>query len=340
MNDEQLIWECYQKIGKKYELVSEIPASLEFASDTLKDKLDSRYTTVSKATKTSKARQADINIWKNPKFHSKMKEIAKATSKGLDKKRMEEGKPPIMWRLIDLDLEKGEFLVSKYDLRNDFRENPNLLNDLKSPNTITIFMNPTGLDDKKDIMAFSSWIRSHKCGHAVLIHDENYNIDEDIKEVLKQYHNSLIYALEVCTNSESASERYIQQYPIFANYFKHLIGKGYQEWKSSLDYYNVYINFLNDFCTFGSARNKKLREQDVNEEFVAQLMQTGKIKINKMLDNEYFDYRKMLANEYHSNAKDLIEMLFNKLSNIESFLENKIEEAIDNCVGEVLYDLN
>jgi hypothetical protein len=40
MNDEQLIWECYQKIGKKYELVSEIPASLEFASDTLKDKLD------------------------------------------------------------------------------------------------------------------------------------------------------------------------------------------------------------------------------------------------------------------------------------------------------------
>lgn len=337
MNDEELIWE-------RYKLISEVPASLEFGSETpLSSEPNVTKIKKDKTIMGYKARIADTNILRNPRFHQRMKEVAKSTAKGLDKKRQNEGKPPIIWRLIDMDLEtsKGD-MVNKYTLKSIFDNDPTLYNKFRSPNTITIFMGPTGLNNKEDIMAFSSWIRSHKCGHAVLsFNNESDEIDSQIHETLRLYRDIYIQTLKDCMDSESTMNSYIQKYPIFANTVKDLIGKGYSEWNVLYKkYLNDFINWFNDFCTFGSARNKQLRENDINEEFFAQLMQTGSIRVNKMLDknliedikNRFYSY-----NTYESNIDEIISK-YDNLYDIDDFIANKIEEAIEICIGEVLYD--
>jgi ATP-dependent Clp protease protease subunit len=37
-----------------------------------------------------------------------------------------------------------------------------------------------GMDERSGMMAFSSWIRSHKCGHAILENTKNYEINDNI----------------------------------------------------------------------------------------------------------------------------------------------------------------
>jgi hypothetical protein len=225
-------------------------------------------------------------------------------------------------------------------IKDLFRDNPNLFDSLKAPNSITVFMNPTGLDDKKDIMAFSSWIRSHKCGHAILSYDENYDKSKEITKILEMYYDLYFNALKECADSEEKRKEYIDKYPVFMNTVKNAVGKDYNAWRLYIDQYKDKMNFFNDFCTFGSARNKKLRQQDINEEFVAQLMQTGRIRVNKMLDDDYIKHRMNMSFEYYYDRKEENSILFNNVLHIESFIENNIEQAIDNCVGEVLYDLN
>ena len=332
MNDRELIWE-------RYKLISEVPASLEFMGDDpeITSKLEPNFKPVQKTKKprfsssSLKSRNVDVNAWTSEKARELMKStVQTGTAKGLDKRRQAQGKPPLIWKLVDANLEQeietSRYIISKSDLTDLVNSNPSIKQKLSNPNGITVIMTPSGQEERSGIMAFSSWIRSHKCGHAILEHRENIDIDNDIKKVLNDYHKVFKESLELLGDSEIRSNA--EQYPIL----KSMSEKGFVEYgyPDPKKYYRDPENFFMDFFTFGSARNKQLIVSDMKEELVAQLMQTGKITLNKMIDEKML---KKLESWYGDafNFKNII--------NIEEYIADQIDQAIENCIGEILYDV-
>jgi hypothetical protein len=324
MNDEQMIWE-------RYKLISEVPATLEFMGDDpeITDKLKSEYKPVQKNSRKiinePKSRKTDINAWSSEKARELMKStVQTGTAKGLDRRRQTQGKPPLLWRLIDANLEKEskydsgiKHIINKSDIQNLVEGDPSIKKRLSSPNGITVIMTPSGQEERSGIMAFSSWIRSHKCGHAILAHRENVDIDNNIRKVLKDYHTMFKESLSIYGDPSIN----LYDYPILKNITTNNIHAG--------KYYRDPENFYMDFFTFGSARNKQLIVSDMKEELVAQLMQTGKITFNQMIDEKMF--KKMESWFADFNIKNLI--------NIEEYIADQIDTAIENCIGDILYDI-
>ena len=120
----------------------------------------------------------------------------------------------------------------------------------------------------------------------------------------------------------------LNNYPILKSISEKRI-PGYK-YNDPQKYYKDPDNFYMDFFTFGSARNRELIVTDMREELVAQLMQTGKITLNKMIDE---DILKTLESWYGNvfNFKNII--------NIEEYIADQIDQAIENCIGEILYDV-
>jgi hypothetical protein len=92
----------------------------------------------------------------------------------------------------------------------------------------------------------------------------------------------------------------------------------------------------------GGVINGTLREQDINEELFAQLMQTGRVRINNLIPNEV--YSRMLRNvkEYHYGNEEVIskfEESIQKQYNISILIEDLLLSAIQNCKGEILFDI-
>lgn len=333
MNDRELIWE-------RYKLISEVPASLEFMGDDpeITSKLEPKYKPVQKNSRSVansfKSRKTDVNAWSSEKAKELMKStVQTGTAKGLDRRRQAQGKPPLLWRLIDANLEQEskydpslKHIISKSDLTDLVNSNPSIKQKLSTPDGITVIMTPSGQEERSGIMAFSSWIRSHKCGHAILEHRENIDIDNDIKKVLNDYHKVFKESLELLGDSEIRSN--VEQYPILKSMSeKGLSEYGYPDPKK---YYRDPENFFMDFFTFGSARNKQLIVSDMKEELVAQLMQTGKITLNKMIDQKML---KKLESWYGDTFN------FKNIINIEEYIADQIDQAIENCIGEILYDV-
>ena len=80
-NDSKLILE-------RYRLISEIPASLEFASEpkSLSRQLPGERINKPKKATYSDSQNTEWQLYQNPKHHPRLKKIAEFTSKGLDKK--------------------------------------------------------------------------------------------------------------------------------------------------------------------------------------------------------------------------------------------------------------
>lgn len=332
MNDRELIWE-------RYKLISEVPASLEFMGDDpeITSKLEPNFKPVQKTKKprfsnnSLKSRNVDVNAWTSEKARELMKStVQTGTAKGLDKRRQAQGKPPLIWKLVDANLEQeietSRYIISKSDLTDLVNSNPSIKQKLSTPNGITVIMTPSGQAERSGIMAFSSWIRSHKCGHAILEYRKNADIDNNIKKVLSDYHKVFKESLELLGDPEIRSN--LEQYPILKSMSeKGLSEYGYPDPKK---YYRDPENFYMDFFTFGSARNKQLIVSDMKEELVAQLMQTGKITLNKMIDEKMF---KKLQSWYGDTFN------FKNIINIEEYIADQIDQAIENCIGEILYDV-
>jgi hypothetical protein len=109
-------------------------------------------------------------------------------------------------------------------------------------------------------------------------------------------------------------------------------------------YYRDENNFYSSLFTFGSARNKKLRVSDMVEELVAQLIQTGRITINKMIDEQVMKQNIENLYDYYGKSEwtDEIENIKNhrtNMLNIEEYIANQIDTAIENCIGTILYDI-
>ena len=331
MNDEEMIWE-------RYKLISEVPASLEFMGDDpeITNKLEKEYKPVQKAKPSkrgiiSKSIRSDINAWSNEKTRELMKStVQNGTAKGLDKRRTAQGKPPLMWRLVDANLEKmGNFdwadvetsrIINRSDLENLINNNPQIKNKFSNKNGITVIMTPSGLDERTGMMSFSSWIRSHKCGHAILEYGENFEINNNIKKVLTDYYKIFKESLSIVKMPEYYNS---DKFPILKSI---ILNKMDNE-----KHYNDTKNFYMDFFTFGSARNKQLLIQDMKEELVAQLMQTGKITLNKMIDDSMLENMKMWPEYNYFNIENIL--------NIEEYIADQIDQAIENCIGEILYDV-
>jgi len=331
MNDRELIWE-------RYKLISEIPASLEFMGDDpeITSKLEPNFKPVQKTKKprfsnnSLNSRNVDVNAWTSEKARELMKStVQTGTAKGLDKRRQAQGKAPLIWKLVDANLEQeietSRYIISKSDLTDLVNSNPSIKQKLSTPNGITVIMTPSGQAERSGIMAFSSWIRSHKCGHAILEYRKNADIDNNIKKVLNDYYKLFKESLSLIGNYKLSNR--LNDYPIL----KIMAEKGTAEYgyPDPQKYYRDPEIFYMDFFTFGSARNRELIITDIKEELVAQLMQTGKITVNKMIDNIIL--KKM--NDWFGNID------IENLLNIEEYIANQIDQAIENCIGEILYDV-
>jgi len=338
-NDSKLIYE-------RYKLISEIPASLEFASDTFKDKIDPKYKQADKipdsykrSSRSSNSRLSDRKAWASDKARELMKTtVVNGAAKGLDKRRAQQGKPPLVWRIIDANLTEGEHLINKQDISQIINKDSNLQKELTSPDGITVFMNPSGLDERSGMMAFSAWIRSHKCGHAIFDQQENYKLADNIKLVLRNYYKLYLEQLRDCKHLD------LKEYPLLNEKLKG--DTSYASTQMWIQQYEDLTNFYCDLFTFGSARNKQLRTEDNVEELTAQLMQTGKITINKMLDEktiktalENIDYYWGGGNEENKRKINIIKQSYNDMMNIEEYIATQIDQAIENCVGKILYDM-
>ena len=342
-NDSKLILE-------RYRLISEIPASLEFASEpeSLSKQIPGERINKPKKATSRDSQNTEWQLYQNPKHHPRLKKIAEFTSKGLDKKLLGLGEQPIHWRLINMDIQSSDgrgrptgYVHNKYSLRAEIKENPDLFKEYKKPNSITIIMTPSGLQSKKDIASLSSWMLAHKCGHAVLSFDvDNYDIDTEIDVLLKNYYDHFISFLEYFSDDyfKDVLESEVPDIykPFYDSKYQEISKYKVREFFSNKD------NFYNSIFTFGSARNKTLREQDVNEELFAQLMQTGKVRINNLIPNEV--YSRMMSNvsSYHYGDKEAIskyETDLYKEARISTVIEDLFIKAIQRCRGEILFDI-
>jgi hypothetical protein len=333
MNDEQMIWE-------RYKLISEFPATLEFMGDDpeITDKLKPKFEPVQKSTPESrtghsKSVRSDINAWTNQKAKDLMKStVQTGTAKGLDKRRKIQGKPPLLWRLIDANLEQNlynrKYIIQKSDLESLVEQNPQIKRKLTTPDGITVIMTPSGLDERSGMMAFSSWIRSHKCGHAILEHKRNLEINENINKIINIYHSLFIDSLEFAHSLklENMLDSIKEEYPILSSFVNGkqipFVMKHYTK--------NNKFDFYCKLFTFGSARNEELQISDKNEELVAQLMQTGRITLNKMIDEKTIQ-NYIQESDTHQHGENLL--------NIEEYIADQIDTAIENCIGDILYDI-
>jgi hypothetical protein len=335
-------------ILERYKLISEIPASLEFMSDDpeITSRLHGNLKPVSKPASANERRfdkksiAADKNAWSSEKARALMKStVEQTTAKGLDRRRKEQGKKPLLWRIIDANLEETKLtsdgedyrsLITKSEIEQLIKFYEPIRNKLTSPTGITVIMTPSGQDDRSGMMAFSAWIRSHKCGHAILDTPKNYNIRDNISKVLKEYYDLFKESLRLYPEKE--------KYPILNN----LIDK--TPVHELERYYRDVTNFYSSLFTFGSARNKKLLVSDMIEELVAQLIQTGRITINKMIDEKVMKQNVQDLYDYYGKSEwtDKIEELKNhrtNMLNIEEYIANQIVTAIENCIGTILYDI-
>lgn len=347
MNDEQLIWE-------RYKLMSEMPASLEFMGDDPEtiSKLDPKFMPVTKSNPAEigikpKSIRSDINAWGSEKAKSLMRStVEKGTAKGLDKRRQTQGKPPLLWRLVDANLEqlshyewndiKTKNLIQKGDLESLVNNNPSVREKLHTPNGITVIMTPSGQEERSGMMAFSSWIRSHKCGHAILDITKNFQIGDNITRILQQYHSLFKESLRMASSLKNIE----QEYPILNS-----IIRGSELFRIQ-KYYSDPKNFYCKLFTFGSARNGQLLVSDKNEELVAQLMQTGKITFNKMLDEKTIqmfiqDIDEQYTKEEMNTIPGLAEIKKSRMNllNVEEYIADQIDQAIENCIGDILFDV-
>jgi len=355
MNDEQLIWERYKKdIFNRSEILSEMPASLEFLGDypELTSKLDPKFKPVVRSQPhmlgtISKSVRSDINAWGSEKAKDLMRStVSRGTAKGLDRRRQMQGKSPLIWRLVDANLEQLSYyhyndvqtksLIQKSDLENLVNNNPTVREKLHDPNGITVIMTPSGQEERSGMMAFSSWIRSHKCGHAILDNKKNFQFDQNISKTLQEYYGLFNESLRMWHSLENRE----QDFPVLTSIVKdtelYRLEKFYREPK----------NFYTKLFTFGSARNGQLVVSDKNEELVAQLMQTGKITFNKMMDEKTIqifiqDLNERYSKEEFDNSPGLHELkqARRNLLNIEEYIADQIDQAIENCIGEILYDV-
>jgi hypothetical protein len=335
-------------ILERYKLISEIPASLEFMSDDpeITSRLHGHLKPVSKPA-SPKARLydkksviADKNAWASEKARALMKStVEQTTAKGLDRRRKQQGKEPLLWRIIDANLEETKIthdgeeyksLINKTEIDFLLKTNESIRNKLTSPTGITVIMTPSGDDDRSGMMAFSAWIRSHKCGHAILDIPINYKIRDNISKVLKEYYELFKESLRLSFEKE--------KYPILNNLIEKTPVHELER------YYRDQTNFYSSLFTFGSARNKKLLVSDMVEELVAQLIQTGKITMNKMIDEQIMKQNVQDLYDYYGKSEwtDKIEEIKNhrvNMLNIEEYIANQIDTAIDNCIGTILYDI-
>jgi len=342
-NDSKLILE-------RYRLISEIPASLEFASEpeSLSKQIAGERINKPKKATSRDSQNTEWQLYQNPKHHPRLKKIAEFTSKGLDKKLSALGEQPIHWRLINMDIQSSDgqgkstgYVHNKYSLQAEIKENPDLFKEYKKPNSITIIMTPSGLESKKDIASLSSWMLAHKCGHAVLSFDvDNYDIDREIDILLKEYYNNFKSFVEYYSNDYFKDVLETEVPDIYKPFYEPKLNEIVKHRVS--EFFSNKDNFYNSIFTFGSARNKTLREQDINEELFAQLMQTGKIRINNLIPAEV--YSKMIKNatEYNYGDKEAISKYktnIEKEARISTVIEDLFMKAIQRCRGEILFDI-
>lgn len=337
-------------IFERYKLLSEMPTSLEFASE---PKSLSRQLSKDKINKPKEkrssftSRNAEWQLFQNPKHHPHLKKIAEFTSKGLDRKLIALDEDPILWRLINMDIQRPNkegkpegYAYNKYSIQAEIDNNPDLFSEYKKPNMITVIMTPSGLESKKDIASLSSWMLAHKCGHAVLSFSNNDSIAREIETVLKEYYRNFKQFVDHYSDPYFKNLHMNEVEDLYKPFYEPKYEEIVKERVSA--HFSNSMNFYNSIFTFGSARNGTLREQDINEELFAQLMQTGKVGINKLIPGEV--YNRMIRNvkDYHYGNEEVIskfEESIQKQYNISIVIEDLLLSAIQNCRGEILFDI-